>query len=122
MSMPERAVLRRSYGKAARQVAADAGGIAVLDFGSPPAGQAWLVTSSFYRSAAAQIVRQFIGGTAGTVDPIAEVDGITADPAVSGGDEYYVEAGDVVWAQISGVPAATVCAGQIRYRILESEV
>lgn len=117
----ETAVLRRSYGKQTRQVAADAGGLATLDFGSPPAGSAWLITSSFFRSDAAQVLRLFIGGTAGTVSGQDEVDSQTANPAVSGGDELFVESGQTVWALISAVPAATVCVGQIRYRVLGSE-
>lgn len=121
MSMPETAILRRSYGKAQRSVAADAGGLATLDFGNPPSGKAWLITSSFFRSNAAQVARLFIGGTPGTVDAQFEVDAQTANPAISGGDELFVESSDTVWAQISAVPAATVCAGQIRYRILGEE-
>lgn len=117
--MTQRAQLVRRYGRQARSAIANASGVAVLDWGRPPSGQAWVVVAVFVRSGAGATVRLFVGPEAGTVDPLGEVDAVSADPAVSRPDEIYVDEGEPIWARIEGVAAGTACYGQIRYRILE---
>jgi hypothetical protein len=118
-TFPSKAMLRRKYGRQARTAVADASGIAILDFGRPPGGTAWVVIGIFVRSDAGATVRLFVGSDPGTVDLLAEVDAVSANPAVSRPDEIFVDSGEPIWVQVEGVAPGTLCSGQIRYRILQ---
>ena len=116
---PDKATLRRAYGKQKASAVADVTGQAVLNFNAPPVGMQWVIHRVFIRSAAAQVVRLFVGSDPGDpagADPLDEVDGVTANPAVSSSEEINVQPSEPVWALITGIPAGTVASGQIRYR------
>ncbi len=118
---PDRATLRRHYGIQKRSAIVDVTGAAVLDWGRPPSGFRWVVLHIFVRGAAGQTVRLFIGGIPGTVTDLEEVDAVQANPAVSSGEELFVDELEPIWAQVTGLAAGTPVFGQIRYRILAEE-
>lgn len=123
---PSRAALRKDYGKQRRSQVADAAGQAVLDFGFPPQGFAWVIYREFVRGAAGMTVRLFIGGTSGTVTDLDEEDAVittaAAPIASSAGDEYYAEHSEPVWMLVTGAGAGTQVVGKIRYRVLAEVV
>lgn len=116
--------LRRRYGRQRAQVVADVAGQAVLDFTQPVTGETWVIHRVFIRGGAGQTVRLFVGSDPGdplNADPVDEVDAITANPAVSSGDEISVGPLENVWALVTGAGAGVVVAGQIRYRRMMDE-
>lgn len=125
MSLPGRglAAIRYRPGISRTQEAADAAGLADLDFGAVPASHWWLVRRVFIRGAAGMTVRLFVGtGAPGTIVETDEVDAITANPAVNSADEIWVGPNEHVWARITGAGASTLVSGQIRYRVITEEV
>lgn len=123
---PSRATLRRDYGKQRRTAIADAAGLAVLDFGFPPQGFAWVIYREFVRGAAGMTVRLFVGGTPGTVTDLDEEDAVittaAAPVASSADDEYFAEHSEPVWILVTGAGAGTAVVGKIRYRVLAEVV
>jgi hypothetical protein len=119
LPFPDKATVRRQYGKQKATNVADATGQGVLRFGSPPVGIVWVIHRVFIRSAAGMTVRLIVGSDPGDpagLDPQDEVDAVSANPAVNSTDEIEVESLEQVWALITGVAAGTICSGQIRYR------